>query len=115
MTAPAPAPGPAGDDEVLAAWEDALGVLERDVRTAAQLASDPTQDGPALTPWTPPAPGGPVPDVLLDRVRELLRLQAAVRADLDRAMGETRADLAGLARTTSSPRAGAATYVDISA
>jgi hypothetical protein len=114
VTAPAPEQGYAVD-EVVAAWEEALDVLERDARAAAELVKDPRHDGGALSPWTPPTPAGPVPDVLVDRVRELLRLQAAVRADLDRALGETRADLTGLERTTSSARPGAAAYVDVSA
>ena len=56
-----------------------------------------------------------MPEVLVDRVRELLRLQAAVRADLDGALGETRTSLAGLERTPSAARPGAAAYVDVSA
>lgn len=101
--------------EVLLAWEEALDVLEQDARSAAELVRDPQRGSAALTAWTPPVPGGPVPDVLVDRVRELLRLQAAVRADLDRALVETRDDVAGLARTASSAPTGAAAYVDVSA
>lgn len=102
------------NDDVVAAWEAALEVLEQDARSAAELARDP-RGGAVLTPWTPPTPPGPVPEVLVDRVRELLRLQAAVRAGLTGAMGETRSSLAGLERTPSSARPGAATYVDVSA
>ncbi|CUR62158.1 conserved hypothetical protein [metagenome] len=109
-------PPPAAGDELVAAWEEVLDVLERDAHTAAELAGDPRHDGaPALAAWTPPAPGGPVPDVLVDRVRELLELQAAVRADLDRAMVENRGSLADLARTASPTRLRAAAYVDVSA
>ncbi len=107
----APVPG----DDLVAAWEEALDVLERDAREAAALAGDPGNEAPPLTAWTPPTPGGPVPDVLLDRVRELLSLQAAVRAELDRAVGENRADLAGLERSTSAARPRPAAYVDVSA
>jgi hypothetical protein len=107
---------PAAGDELVAAWEEVLDVLERDARVAADLAEDPRQDGaPALAAWTPPAPGGPVPDVLVDRVRELLRLQATVRADLDRALVENRGSLADLARTATSARPRTAAYVDVSA
>ncbi|WP_374454270.1 hypothetical protein [Nocardioides sp.] len=102
-------------DELVAAWEEALDVLERDARAAAELVKDPRHDGAALTPWTPPTPAGPVPGVLVDRVRELLRLQAAVRVDLDRALDDTRTSLTGLHRTTTSARPGAAAYVDVSA
>jgi hypothetical protein len=56
-----------------------------------------------------------VPDVLVDRVRELLRLQAAVRADLDHAVGENRADLAGLSSLERTPAARPRPlYVDVS-
>lgn len=106
---------PATGDDIVAAWEEALDILERDAQTAAGLASDPTYGGPALPAWTPPTPGGPVPDVLVDRVRELLELQAAVRADLGRAMVENRGSLADLARTVSPARPRAAAYVDVSA
>lgn len=109
-------PLPAAGDDLVAEWEEVLDVLERDARAAAELAGDPRQDGTSTLPaWTPPAPGGPVPDVLVDRVRELLCLQASVRADLDRAMVENRGSLAGLARTASSARPRAAAYVDVSA
>lgn len=112
MTTPFPAAG----DDVVAEWEEVLDVLERDARAAAELAGDPGNDGtPALPAWTPPAPGGPVPEVLVDRVRELLCLQASVRADLDRAMVENRSSVAGLARTPSSAPPRAAAYVDVSA
>jgi hypothetical protein len=107
----APTPG----DGLVAAWEEALDVLERNAREAAALATDPSHDGPTLTAWTPPTPGGPLPDVLVDRVRELLQLQAAVRAELDRAVRENRADLAGLERTTSAARPRRAAYLDVSA
>jgi len=108
-----PQPAPEAGDALLAAWEEALDVLERDARAAAEQAADPGRGGAVLTAWTPPTPGGPVPDVLVDRVRELLQLQAAVRADLDAAMQENRADLAGLERTPARPRSAA--YVDVSA
>lgn len=116
MSAPVPAPeqGDAGDD-VIAAWEEALEVLEQDARSAVALAKDPQDAGPVLSAWTPPTPGGPVPEVLVDRVRELLRLQAAVREDLARAMGDTQDEIAGLHRTPVSARPGAASYVDVSA
>lgn len=107
-------PPPAAGDDLVASWEEVLDVLERDAHTAAELAGDPRHDG-APAAWTPPAPGGPVPDVLVDRVRELLGLQAAVRADLDRAMVENRGSLADLARTASPARPRPAAYVDVSA
>lgn len=114
MTATQPDPSDAG--AVVTAWEQALDVLERDARAAAELAKDPGSRGAVSLPaWTPPTPGGPVPDVLVDRVRELLRLQAEVRADLDRALRENQADLAGLERTTSSTTSRTAAYVDVSA
>lgn len=116
MSAPVPDPGhdDVGDD-VIAAWEEALEVLEQDARSAVALAKDPQGSGPALSAWTPPTPGGPVPEVLVDRVRELLRLQAAVREDLALAMGDTQDEIAGLQRTTVAARPGAASYVDVSA
>jgi hypothetical protein len=111
-----PPPPAAAGDELVAEWEEVLDVLERDARAAAELAGDPSRDGaPSLTAWTPPAPGGPVPDALVDRVRELLELQAAVRADLGRTMVENRGSLADLARTASPARSRAAAYVDVSA
>jgi hypothetical protein len=115
VSQPAAEAGERTADDLVAAWEDALDVLERDAHAAAEVATDPGRSGPAGPAWTPPTPGGPVPDVLVDRVRELLRLQAAVRSDLGRAVGENRASLAGLERTTSSARPRTAAYVDVSA
>ncbi|MDR7252844.1 hypothetical protein J2X46_001829 [Nocardioides sp. BE266] len=102
-------------DELVAAWEEALDAIEQDVRSAAELARDPKATGPAVVPWEPPTPGGPVPEVLVDRVRELLRLQAEVSAGLVRAVDDTRTSLAGLERRAASARRGAASYVDVSA
>lgn len=108
-------PAEQAGEELVAAWEEALDVLERDARGAAELVRDPLRRAPALTPWTPPTPGGPVPDVLVDRVRELLRLQAAVRADLARAAAETGDELTGLERSAASARPHASAYLDVSA
>ncbi|MBS2940011.1 hypothetical protein KDN32_19925 [Nocardioides sp. J2M5] len=106
-----------GDDDladVVRSWRDALEALEHDVRVAERMLTGPL-DGDTSVPaasgaWVPPQTGGPIPDALVARARDLLRRQDVVREGLARALEQTRVGLAQLRPVDRAP-----VYVDISA
>lgn len=105
-------------DDLVRTWEDSLTRLEHDVQVAERMLTGPFDVVPTAaagaTGWQPPQLGGPVPDGLLARARDLVRRQAAVRAGLARALAQTRSDLEQLRAGVPGSAAPSALYVDIS-
>jgi hypothetical protein len=104
---------------LVVAWQAVLDRLEHDVSLAEKLLAHPHADLEGLEEefgtWQPPELGGPLPDVLLPRAREVERRQAAVREGLERALAGTRAGIERARRTSYAGTPAAPAYVDVSA
>lgn len=78
-------------DSAYDAWEQALDLLEADLRRAEELAD--TGVGAQLTTWAPPSLQDPLPGELRERAQDLIRRQQHVQERLTRLIAHTGSQL----------------------
>jgi hypothetical protein len=100
---------------VRAVWEDELDRLELEVLRVERMLGG---AGPMpADSWTPPAVGGPIPDDLVARARDLLERQERAGAALREALASAHRQIAFGTRVTNATTAGPSqpVYVDLHA